>query len=74
MEVSDKDSDTEEIVDVEGDRAGLTLFKESIVGAERETPYHGAEFFTVFLEEDSVVFGEDYDRCLFEEYAKDVVA
>ena len=38
MEVSDEGSDTGDIVGVEGDGAGLTLFEDSIVGAEQETP------------------------------------
>ena len=74
MEVSDKGYNTGDIVGVEGDRSGLTLFEDIIVGAEQETPYLGAEFFAVSFEEYSVVFGEDCDGCLFKEYPEDVVA
>ena len=74
MEVLDEGSDTGETVIVEGNGASLTLFEESVVGEEREKSYLGADFFAVSFEEDSVVFGEDCDGCLFEEYTEAVVA
>ena len=43
----------------------MTLFEDSIVEEEQETPWLGAEFFAVSFEEDSVVFGEDCDGCIF---------
>ena len=43
-------------------------------GAERKTPELGAGLFTVSCKEDGVVFGEDSDGCLFNEYAAAVVA
>ena len=38
MEVLDEGSNTGDIVGVKGDRSGLTLFEDSIVGSDQETP------------------------------------
>ena len=43
-------------------------------GAKRKTPELGAGLFAVSCKEDSVVFGEASDGCLFKEYTADVVA
>ena len=51
MEVSDEGYNTGEIVGVEGNGAGLAFSKDSVVGAEQEASYLGADFFAVFFQE-----------------------
>ena len=69
----EKYSNTGEIVDVEGNGAGWTLFENSIVGEERETPYLGTKLFAVSFEEVGVFFGEDFNGCLFKDYVAALV-
>ena len=75
MEVTNKRSNTGEIVGIEGDRTRFTLCwgGRVIVGAEQEPPYFGAGGLAVSSEEDGIVFGEQFHGRLIEEYAEVVL-